>query len=170
MRIFLVGFSGAGKTYWGKKWGEAHQIKYYDLDEEISVDHGESVTDIFEKLGERAFRNLEKEALEYFLEIDDFILSCGGGTPCFFDNMDRMNEEGTTIYLHATPQQIYNRVITETDKRPLLKKIEPSEIKAFIDKKLRDREPSYRKAKIILDTEKINDTTFEKILRSLEQV
>lgn len=167
MRIFLVGFSGAGKTHWGKRWGKQHNIKYYDLDEVIAQDNGDSVADIFENLGEKAFREIEKEALEYFLEIDDFILSCGGGTPCFFDNMDKMNEEGTTIYLYASIEQIFNNVISETSKRPLMSKLEPAEIRIYIEKKLKEREPSYRKAKITVDTEKINDETFGRILASI---
>lgn len=170
MRIFLVGFSGAGKTYWGKKWGQTHKINYYDLDDVIMEAQGLTVSEIFEKLGETEFRKLERKALESFFLKDDFILSCGGGTPCFFDNMEKMNELGTTIHLHAEPDQIYQRIISETEKRPLLKKMQPSEIRLFIEQKLKEREPAYHKAKFVVDTKSINEDTLRSLLDSMDAV
>ena len=88
MRYFITGFMGSGKTFWGKQWGEQFGLKFYDLDEEIEKREGKPVTAIFEEKGEDAFRKMEKETLCTYMKLDNFILSCGGGTPCFHNISD----------------------------------------------------------------------------------
>ena len=111
MRYFLVGFMGSGKSFWGKKWGEAFGIPFIDLDEEIERAAGESVQSIFNKRGEKAFRQLEHKTLFRLISTDNYILSCGGGTPCYFDNMKAMNKNGITIYLKASPEILAARLM-----------------------------------------------------------
>ena len=107
--VMPIGFMGSGKTHWGAKWSEAFDIKHYDLDEEIEKKEGKNVTAIFEEKGEEAFRKIEKEMLESFLKKDDFILSCGGGAPCFHKNMKQMNNAGVTIYLKCSAAELAQR-------------------------------------------------------------
>ena len=90
---------GTGKTHWGKIWAKEKAMSFYDLDEVIEQTHHRTISNIFEEEGEEQFRLWEKQALHGFGQRDQFILSCGGGTPCFFDNMDWMNDHGITIYL-----------------------------------------------------------------------
>ena len=115
--IFLIGFMGSGKSHWGHIWALQHALAFYDLDTEIE--------EIFEKHGEEKFREIERYHLRKFDITKPYLLSCGGGTPCFFDNLDWMKRHGTIIYLKASPEYILDRVMEETSKRPLLKEREP---------------------------------------------
>ncbi len=170
MLVFLVGFSGSGKTFWGEKWAEAFALQYYDLDEYIAEEQDQTVSEIFEKKGEMYFRKLEKEALEKFLDRENMIVSCGGGVPCFFDNMEKMNNAGTTLYLKADAEFLYERLILEMEKRPLLSRIPPAEVFDFIKNKLSEREPFYNKAKITVDATSLTEKTFADILVPLPKI
>ncbi|MBN8785522.1 MAG: shikimate kinase, partial [Terrimonas sp.] len=118
MRIFLLGYMGTGKTYWGKLWAARHGMDFFDLDHEIERNAGMTIREMFEKHGESFFREKEKEALYQFKNKNDFILSTGGGTPCFFDNMQWMNDNGITIYLNTSVQVLAERLTKEKDHRP----------------------------------------------------
>jgi shikimate kinase len=156
-KIFLIGFMGSGKTYWGKKWARQCGYFFYDLDAVIEKKQGRSVASIFEKDGEAVFRELEEVALMKFGSKDNCLVACGGGTPCYGDNMQWMNENGITVYLQASPQYIYDRVLEETAQRPLMKQISRAELLFFIEQKLKERESFYNQAKIILPVQDLDD-------------
>jgi len=162
--IFLIGFMGSGKTYWGKLWAAQIGLQFFDLDELIEAEQQKSVAAIFEQDGEAFFRQRETAVLKTFNQKANCIVACGGGTPCFNDNMQWMNENGTTVYLEATPDDILKRVITEQEKRPLIKDLSPEDLKSFIEKKLSERAIFYRRAKVILPVTAISETTINKIL------
>ena len=158
MKIFLIGFMGSGKTYWGKIWAQKKGLDFYDLDEIIEEKEGRSIATIFEKEGEDYFRKIETEALHTFSEKDNCIIACGGGAACFNDNIRWMNENGTTVYLAASPQYILSRVKEEEKgKRPLINKLNEAELLFFIEQKLKERELFYKQAKIILSVANVND-------------
>src|SRR3954470_7416337 len=101
MKIFLIGFMGSGKTHWGKLLAAKLHVPFFDLDTVISATEKESVSEIFATKGEEYFRYKEKEILEELVEDhDNFIISCGGGTPCFFNNIDFMKKKGRVIWLN----------------------------------------------------------------------
>lgn len=158
-KIFLIGFMGSGKTYWGKVWAKQLALSFYDLDEIIEAAQGKKIAQIFEKEGEDHFRSIETTALQTFAEKKDCMIACGGGTACFNDNMQWMNENGTTIYLSASPQYIFNRVAAEKDKRPLIKKINEAELLFFIEQKLKEREQFYKQAKFILPADELDENS-----------
>ena len=167
MLIFLTGFMGSGKTHWGSIWAAANGFTFVDLDQAIEKAEGIAVAEIFEKNGEDYFRLLETKMLRRFANKQNTIIACGGGTPCFHDNIQWMNEHGTTVYISSTTNRILERVLEEQDKRPLLKKMNQAELLFFIEQKLKEREPFYTQAKIILDAEKItNDTFKEEIVKN----
>lgn len=148
---------GSGKSHWGHIWALEHGYTFYDLDTEIEKAFELSVEEIFEKHGEEKFRELERYHLRKFEKKKKYLLSCGGGTPCFFDNLEWMKEHGEIIYLKASPEYILDRVMDETTKRPLLKEVNPAELLFFIQKKLKEREPVYLKANHILEVEKLQN-------------
>ena len=162
--IFLIGFMGSGKTYWGKLWAAQSGLQFFDLDELIEAEQQKSVAAIFEQDGEAFFRQRETAVLKTFSQKANCMIACGGGTPCFNDNMQWMNENGTTVYLEATPNDILKRVITEQEKRPLIKDLSPDELIVFIKKKLQERAPVYNAAKIILPVTEINAATINTLL------
>ena len=103
-RIFLIGYMGVGKTTLGKALADRTGLSFIDLDLFIEGRYRKTIRQIFEAEGEEAFREIERKALHEVAEFEDIILSTGGGTPCFFDNMTYMNSVGTTVYLKASPR------------------------------------------------------------------
>ena len=162
--FFLIGFMGSGKSYWGNMWSKQSGLPFFDLDTVIEEQHNKTIAQIFEQDGEPFFRNEETAAMHTFAAKKNCIVACGGGTPCFNNNMQWMNEHGTTVYLAATPVDIIKRVINEQEKRPLIKNIHPLELKIFIEQKLKEREPFYTTAKIILPVNEITAATINSII------
>ena len=161
--FFLTGFMGSGKSYWGKIWAAENNLTFFDLDNEIEKAFDLPVSSIFEKHGEGKFREMEKLYLRKFENKHNFLLSCGGGTPCFFDNLDWMKKQGKVIYLKATPYRLLQRLLDEVNQRPVLKEVNQSELLFFIEKKLKDRAIFYEKADSIFDVETLDEnslTTF----------
>lgn len=162
--IFLIGFMGSGKTYWGNLWARQTGMPFFDLDEVIEQQEHKTISEIFEENGEAWFRQKETDTLKTFSGKKNCIIACGGGTPCFNNNMQWMNEHGTTVYLAATPGDIVKRVINEQEKRPLIKGLHPSELTFFIEQKLKERKPFYTAAKIILPVNEITAVTINSII------
>jgi shikimate kinase len=155
--IFLIGFMGSGKSHWGKIWAAETGYSFYDLDAQIEKAYKMTIEEIFEKKSEEKFREMERLYLRKFESKKNYLLSCGGGTPCFFDNLNFMKLHGTVIYLKASAQYLLDRVMDETKKRPLLKEVNSSELLFFIQQKLKEREPVYLQADYTLEVEKLDE-------------
>ena len=159
---------GAGKTTVGKALSKAMGLQFYDLDWYIESRMRKTVAQIFAERGEEGFRLIERNMLHEVAEFEDVILSCGGGTPCFFDNMDYMNGQGETIYLKADPEVLYKHLLMGKIERPLLKNKTPEQLIDFIKEQLEKREPFYTKAKHVLDVSLMDN--YEKIKISVNKI
>ena len=168
VRIILIGYMGAGKTTVGKALAKDMGLMFYDLDWYIESRHRTTVSEIFATKGEEGFRQIEKAMLHEVAEFEDVIISCGGGTPCFFDNIDYLNEQGETIYLKCSPGVLFEHLKMGKTERPLLKDKTPEEVKTFIAEQLQYREQFYNKAKHIVDVTLMD--TFDKIQESVNKV
>lgn len=154
MRIFLIGFMGAGKTHWGKQVANRMGLPFFDLDELIVAHENKSIADIFAANGEEYFRLLEKQLLEELAEKEDsMIISCGGGTPCFFNNIDFMKRYGIVVWLNTHVEVILQRLLKERVHRPLLKDIQDEDLRSHIIRKLNERRMYYEQADVIIDKE-----------------
>jgi shikimate kinase len=160
-RIILIGYMGSGKTTVGKALSKETGMMFYDLDWYIESRMRKSVSQIFAEKGEEKFRQMEYNMLHEVAEFEDVIISCGGGTPCFFDNMDYLNQQGDVVYLKATPETLYKHLLMAKVERPLLKGKSPDELIAYITEHLKEREPFYEKARYTLDVTVLDD--FDKI-------
>ena len=160
MKIFLIGFMGSGKSYWGSLWAKEKNIDFFDLDKLIEEQEHKTVAEIFEINGEDYFRQAEARMLRMMTDKENCIIACGGGTPCFNENMEWMNRNGITIYLQTTASNILQRVVAEKNKRPLIKKLNEAELLFFIEQKLQERESFYSAAKIIV---KSNDLSINSL-------
>ena len=151
MRIYLIGYMGSGKSTLGTELAQAFGISRIDLDEEFELRYKISITNFFTKYGENTFRELENKLLLEFSTVPDIILSTGGGTPCFYGNMNLMNSSGITVYLSATPELLLTRIGSSTRKRPLLKNLKGENTLQKISQHLQSRIHYYEKANITID-------------------
>ncbi len=152
---------GSGKTTVGKALAKELGLQFYDLDWYIESRRRKTVPQLFAERGEDGFREIERNMLHEVAEFEDIVLSCGGGTPCFFDNMDYMNRQGEVIWLKADAEVLYKHLLMGKTERPLLKGKSPDELIAFIREQLEKREPFYAKAHHVLDVSLMD--TYEKI-------
>ena len=157
MKLFLVGFMGSGKTYWGKRWADMAGLDFVDLDEIVEKEQEKTIAEIFAEDGEQHFRNLETYALKKFPGKENVIVACGGGTPCFNDNLSWMNENGTSVYLQSSPENILKRLVSEKQKRPLIKHLQQDELLFYITEKIKEREAFYKQAKIIVNVDDLQE-------------
>lgn len=160
-RILIVGYMGAGKTTLGKVLAKDLGLQFYDLDWYIEGRMRKTVAQLFAERGEDGFRTVEHNMLHEVAEFEDVVISCGGGTPCFFDNMQYMNRQGETIYLKANPEVLSAHLKMGKVERPLLKNKTPEEIQAFISKQLAEREQYYTQARHVYDVNLLDN--YEKI-------
>jgi shikimate kinase len=156
MRIFLIGFMGSGKTHWGRLLSVKLNLPFFDLDEQVESHEGKPIPEIFSESGEEHFRLIEKDALHIITEShDSFVMACGGGSPCYFNNIEYMNQSGITVWLNTPIDILFQRLLKEKDTRPLLKGLTEEQLKRFIGKKFADRKIFYEQAEIILDEESL---------------
>lgn len=145
-RIFLVGYMGAGKTTLGKAFARAIGLQFIDLDWYIEQRFCKSISQLFLLRGEAAFREIEQNMLHEVAQFEDVVISTGGGTPCFFDNMDYMNLQGQTVFLDVDTDVLFNRLRIAKQQRPILQGKSDEELKDFIRQALKARLPYYQKA------------------------
>lgn len=168
IRIILIGYMGAGKTTVGKALAAELGVTFYDLDWFITTRYRRSVPEIFAESGEEGFRELERRMLHEVAEFEDIVLSCGGGTPCFFDNMEYMNSLADTVYLKASPEVLAMHLRMGKGKRPLLEGKSPEDLENYVAEMLVTREPFYSKAKYTLDVSLLDN--FAKIQESVQLI
>jgi shikimate kinase len=170
MKIFLIGFMGAGKTTIGKELSRKMHIPFFDLDHILEQEEKLKISEIFESLGEEKFRILEGKYLKTYPFPEQFILSTGGGTPCYYDHMDWMNNRGTTLYLQLSPKSLASRLeLGKDQERPLLKEKKGLDLIQYIEMKLKEREPFYLMAKKLVKGEDSKVEDLIPILISLEK-
>jgi shikimate kinase len=168
MKIFFIGFMGSGKTHWGKQVSEKLRIPFFDLDEQITAHEEKSIVEIFSENGEEYFRLLEKDILHILTEShENFVMACGGGTPCFYNNIDYMNQSGTTIWINTSIDALFQRLLKEKEIRPLIKNLTNDQLRGFIIKKFSDRKIFYEQADIITDEDPVRlENLVEKIFHA----
>src|SRR3990170_3449203 len=156
MKIFLIGFMGSGKTHWGRMVSQKLGLPFFDLDEQVINAENKTINEIFAQEGEEYFRLKEKEILHIITESHNtFVMSCGGGAPCYFNNIEYMNEAGTTVWLNTSTDTLFKRLLKEKEQRPLLKNLSNDQLRMFIKKKFSDRKIYYEQADMIIEEENI---------------
>ena len=152
--VFLIGYMGCGKTTLGEALARQMGLRYIDLDEYIEQRCGMTVVEIFDKMGQDRFRELETEALLKVAAMTDVIVGCGGGTPCHSGNMDLMNEAGITVWLTTSPERISARLLLpeEKSKRPKIVDLPDDAVLPLVEKELEARSIYYRQAQLQFDS------------------
>ncbi len=164
MRIALIGYMGSGKSTVGRLLAEQMNLPFIDLDKLIESHEQMSVADIFRKRDEAYFRQLESKMLKEILNLEnDFVLATGGGTPCFFDHMNLLNERSVTVYLRCSSEVIESRLKETYEDRPIL-----STLTAGVGQHMKERANTYDQARIIVNGELPAHELSVYIQRSLE--
>lgn len=145
-RILLIGFMAAGKTTLGKALARDLGLQFIDLDHYIENRYHSTVSQLFADRGEEGFRQIERNMLHEVTEFEDVIIATGGGTPCFYDNMEYMSSKGITVFLQASVNVIYTRLTIARVQRPLVKGKTADELRQYIADMLEMRSPYYTRA------------------------
>lgn len=155
--IFVTGYMASGKTTFGRALARALDREFIDLDFYIEQRFRQSIKEIFALRGEESFRRLESAMLREVGEFEDVVIACGGGTPCFNDNMDYMNGRGVTVYLDTPVWRIVERLLVNRSRRPLMADKSETEIEGAVRAGLESRLPHYTRAHITFSGEQLED-------------
>lgn len=156
-RIFLIGYMGSGKTTLGRAFSKQTGLSFIDLDWFIEEREHRTISQLFAEEGEEGFRCIERKILHEASEFEDVMIACGGGTPCYFDNMEFMLQTGTTVYLEASQDVLFRRLKIALVNRPLLKGKTDDELREFIAKGIEQRMPWYRQAHLQMDASRLEN-------------
>jgi len=170
MRVYLIGYMGSGKTRLGMELSVKTGYPFIDTDELFVEKYRISIVDFFEKYNEVTFRKLERDLLLETIKYPDAIISTGGGTPCFHDNMDFIRRNGISIYLKMGIQSLVNRLVVVKKKRPLLKDKSLKEMESYIRGQIAEREIFYNQADFTVDAEKTDVMDVLNLLPDLPQL
>ena len=168
MRLYLIGYMASGKSTIGRKIAKRTELPFFDTDKMVEEAEGAAVADIITYAGEEYFREAERRALEQTAEVENAIISTGGGLPVWGDNQAWIAEQGMSVYLKRTPEQILSRLSPHgRQKRPKFRGKSDEELLQFMHEHLAEREPIYEKADMVIDCEEVSD---EEIVEKLSQV
>ncbi len=168
MRIYLIGYMGCGKSTLGRRLSSHLGLQFVDMDHYIEERNCKTIPQIFEEEGEAEFRKKERKALEELSEFTDIVIATGGGAPCFFDNISKMNETGKTIYLNIHPAILADRLLKSKTERPLIKGKLREELVEFIDETLKKRNEFYLQAKFQITEPDVDLEYVEKLISGTE--
>lgn len=170
--IFLIGYMGSGKTTLGRALGRRLGLQFIDLDLYIESRYMRTISQLFAERGEDKFRSIEREMLHEVAEMEDVVVACGGGTPCYYDNIDYMNRCGTTVFLSASEDRLFARLSINRNKRPLIKDLDDQSLRIFIRENLALRMLHYSKASHSFCGDRLEDvmqisTSVEKFIEEI---
>ncbi len=165
MRIYLIGYMGCGKSTIGRRLAAQLNLHFIDLDKYIEERCFKTIPAIFADEGESGFRERERHALIEVTQFEDVVVGTGGGAPCFFDNMELMNQNGITIYLSPDIETLANRLQKSKTERPLIAGKSREELLAFIANALKIRGPFYEKAQYTIHVE--NDLDPDEVVKDI---
>ena len=151
MKVYLLGFMGAGKSVYGQELAQQLKWDFLDLDAQIEANAGLTIPEIFEQYGESLFREWEQQALHATANLDHTVIATGGGTPGFFDNLSWMKAHGHTVYLKMLPDKLVKRLKKMQKQRPLIQNLRPKALEQFVHQKLQERAGDYMQAAVVID-------------------
>ena len=166
--IYLIGFSTCGKSTLGKIIAEKLKFHFIDLDVAITQQQGKSINALFDEFGEEGFRKIEQQLLVNTIFLTETVIACGGGTPCYSDNMDFLLRNGTVIYLEVDEAILLERMLNNTAERPLFKGKLKEEIASHVNKLLTTRKEFYERANITIKNNSDEESVVTDVLKSLE--
>lgn len=156
-RIFLIGYMGSGKTTLGKAFARMLNLTFVDLDWYIEERYHKTISELFAEKGEANFRELERKMLHEVADFENVVIATGGGTPCFFDNMNFMNTRGKTVFLNVGTDVLFQRLAVAKHSRPILSNKTDEQLLQFISESLEKRLSYYTMAKHIHNADNLDN-------------
>lgn len=169
MIIFLIGFMGSGKSTIGVKLAKKLEFSFIDTDNLIESEEGIEVSEIFETKGEEYFRERETEIISKLSMKKNLVVSLGGGSPCYNNNINSINISGTSFFLDVSVSNLIKRLENGVDQRPLLSSLNKDEIVNYIKTKLKERIPFYKQAIHIVDSNRDANSIVEDIYKKIKE-
>lgn len=170
MKVFLTGFMGSGKSFYAAKLAELLSFPCIELDDEIEKEEGMTINQIFDQKGESYFRQREAEQLRKCMSTTSFVMACGGGASCYYDNMKLMNKNGVTVWINASEDVMVKRLLPEIHKRPLLKDMDERSVAMFVKDKLQERVTYYQQADIIVSADEFDLDSLRNNIQMMHQL
>ena len=167
MRIFLVGYMGCGKSSLGRELSDRLGISFIDLDRFIETRYQKTIIEIFKEFGEKGFREKERICLQEVSSFENVVIAVGGGAPCFYDNMEKMKENGSCFFLDVGEKELVSRLKKSKQERPLLDGKSSDEIMSFVMGMMKKRRPYYENAQYLI---KGNDIKIEDLLLRVKKI
>lgn len=167
-KFFLIGYMGSGKTTVGKQLATKLNYDFIDLDAFIEKEYQQTIDAVFTTKGEAEFRAMEHNMLKRVIEKNNVVIACGGGTPCYYSNVELMNNNGITIYVKMSADTLISRLMNAKSSRPLLKDKTEEELRLFVVQQLEKREGFYNQAHYVVKGKDLNVSELAKFLK--EQV
>ena len=155
-KFFLTGYMGSGKSTTGQKLASKLNYEFVDLDKLIESDYKQTIPEICATKGEKEFRAMEHNTLKRLMEKDNVVVACGGGTPCYYNNMELMRNNGVTVYIKMSVDALMERLNNAKEKRPLIQNKTEAELRTFIKRQLEKREDIYHKAQYTVKGKDLN--------------
>ena len=155
-KIFLTGYMGSGKSSTGQILATQLGYEFIDLDKFIEQEYKMTIPEIFSNKGEKEFRAMEHNSLKKVIEKENVVVACGGGTPCYYNNMEMMNNSGATVYLKMSADSLVNRLMNAKEKRPLILNKDEKQLRDFVNRQLEKREDIYHKAQYTVKGKDLN--------------
>ncbi len=165
MIIYLIGYMGSGKTTVGKKLARVLAYDFIDLDQQIESEIGQSIAEYFEQNGEEPFRKIEQKELHKTFQLENTVVSLGGGTPCFFDNLEQINQHGKSVYLKLSATSLALRLQQSKTPRPLIKDLTDGELFEFVQQQLGEREQFYNRTHFLIKGENLKVQELAELIR-----
>lgn len=151
MRVYLVGYMSSGKSTVGTLLAPHLGLHFVDMDQEFEAKYRIDIASFFQKYDEALFRRLEQQLLHDVSNREQTLISTGGGTPCYADNMGQMLRTGTVVYLRVSPAELCRRISQTRKRRPLLVGMKDEVLLHYVTAQLEARSPYYTRAHHILD-------------------
>ncbi len=169
-RVFLIGYMGSGKSTIGRFIAKDMNWQFIDMDDYFEQKAGCTISQFFADKGEEEFRKAEAKVLKELATKENVIIATGGGSPCFFDNIDVMRSAGLTIYIEVTPEELAARLKGAKSKRPIIANKTDEELTSFISSQLEKREPFYKKAEMTVDGKAMPFSAYKMFIETFQNM
>lgn len=169
-RIYIIGMPGTGKTHFGRILAKSLRMQFADIDELIEKAEGTTIRQIIQDKGEQAFRFMEHEVLKKTTTYNNYVISCGGGTPIHYNNIDIMKSGSIVLWLNTDLDIIKKRISQNITRRPMFVGLEDVEIAKKLKELYENRRKTYAKADVFIEHKHISTIPLGAVIQKVMKI